>query len=122
MELPVQNLLRSYLVNGTQMCSVNGVLSGSKTLTSAVPQGLILGPLVFLIYINDVPSSLEFSSARMFANDTTLTASGESVLDAEVAIIHDFGNIKQWLSANKLSLNLVRTEYLLIGSSYNIIL
>ena len=99
------------------MCSVNGVLSCSKTVACGVPQGSILGPLLFLIYINDLPGSLEFSSARMFAEDTTLTASGESVLDAEVAINHDFANIKQWLSmANKLSLNLVKTEYLLIGS------
>ena len=56
----------------------------------------------------------------MFTDDTTLTASGESVLDAEVAINHDLANIKQWLSAYKLSLNLVKTEYLLIGSSHNI--
>ena len=102
------------------MCSVNGVLSCSKTVACGVPQGSILSPLLFLIYINDLPRSLEFSSARMFADDTTLTASGESVLDAEVAINHDLANIKQWLSANKLSLNLVKTEYLLIGSRHNI--
>ena len=102
------------------MCSVNGVLSGSKTVMCGIPQGSILGPLLFLIYINELPGSLEFSFARMFADDTTLTASGESVLDAEVAINDDLANIKQWLSANKLSLNLVKTEYLLIGSRHNI--
>ena len=102
------------------MCSVNGVLSCSKTIACGVLQGSIFGPLLFLIYINDFPGSLKFSSARMFADDTTLTASGESVLDAEVAINHDLANIKQWLSANKLSLNLVKTEYLLIGSRHNI--
>ena len=91
-----------------------------KTVACSVPQGSILGPLLFLIYINDLPGSLEFSSPRMFADDTTLTASGESVLDAEVAINHDLANIKQCLSANKLSLNLVKTEYLLIGSRHNI--
>ena len=116
----VLNLLRNYLTDRTQMCSENGVLSGSKTVMCGIPQGLILGPLLFLIYINDLPVSLEFSSARMFADDTTLTASGESVLDAEVAINHDLANIKKWLSANKLSLNLVKTEYLLIGSRHNI--
>ena len=79
-----------------------------------------LGPLLFLIYINDLPGSLGFSSARMFADLITLTASGESVLDAEVAINHDLANIKQCFSANKLSLNLVKTEYLLIGSRHNI--
>ena len=116
----VLNLLRNYLTDRTQMCSVNGVLSCSKTVTCGVPQGSILGPLLLLIYVNDLLGSLEFSSPRMFADDTTLTASGESVLHAEMVINHDLANIKQWLSANKLSLNLVKTEYLLIGSRHGI--
>ena len=102
------------------MCSVNGALSGTKLVTCGIPQGSILGPLLFLIYINDLPNSLEYSSTRMFADDTTLTVSGKSIQDVEVAINHDLTNVKQWLSANRLSLNLVKTEYLLIGSRYNI--
>ncbi|CAB4000722.1 Hypothetical predicted protein [Paramuricea clavata] len=66
----------SYLTNRTQMCSVNGALSGTKLVTCGIPQGSILGPLLFLIYINDLPNSLEYSSTRMFADDTTLTVSG----------------------------------------------
>ncbi|CAB4015864.1 Hypothetical predicted protein [Paramuricea clavata] len=102
------------------MCSVNGALSGTKLVTCGIPQGSILGPLLFLIYINDLPNSLEYSSTRMFADDTTLTVSGKSIQDVEVAINHDLTNVKQWLTANRLSLNLVKTEYLLIGSRYNI--
>ncbi len=58
----------------------------------------------------------------MFADDTNLTVSDncKSIQDAEVAISHDLTNVKQWLSANRLSLNLVKTEYLLIGSRNNI--
>ena len=63
-----------------------------QCVTCGIPEGSILGPLLFLIYINDLPGSLEFSSATMFVDDTTLTASGESVLDAEVAINHDLAN------------------------------
>ena len=59
---------------------------------------------LFLIYIKDLLGSWDFSSARMFADDTTLTASGESVLDAEVATNHDLATIEQRLSANKSSL------------------
>ena len=56
----------------------------------------------------------------MFADDTTLTVSGKSIQEVEGAINHDLANIKRWLFSNKLSLNLVKTEYLLIGSRYNI--
>ncbi|CAB3980152.1 RNA-directed DNA polymerase from mobile element jockey-like [Paramuricea clavata] len=120
LQKPSLNLLVSYLANRTQMCSVNGALSGTKLVTCGIPQGSTLGPLLFLIYINDLPNSLEYSSTRMFADDTILTVSGKSMQDVEVAINHDLTNVKQWLSANRLSLNLVKTEYLLIGSRYNI--
>ncbi len=84
-------------------------------ITCGIPQGSILRPLLFLIYINDLPNSLEYSSTRMFADDTTLPASGKSVPEVEIAINYDLANAKRWLSANKLSLNLIKTEYLLIG-------
>ncbi|CAB4001579.1 Hypothetical predicted protein, partial [Paramuricea clavata] len=109
LQKPSLNLLGSYLANRTQMCSVNGALSGTKLVTCGIPQGSILGPLLFLIYINDLLNSLEYSSTRMFADDTTLTVSGKSIHDVEVAINHDLTNVKQWLSANRLSLNLVKT-------------
>ena len=101
------------------MCFVNGTLSSQKLITCGVPQGSILGPFLFLIYINDLPNSLQYSSARMFADDT-LAASGKSISELQVTINHDLANVKQWFSANKLSLNLIKTEYLLIGSRHNI--
>ncbi len=56
----------------------------------------------------------------MFANDTNITVSGKSIDEAEVAINADLNNIREWLLSNRLSLNLVKTEYLLIGSRHNI--
>ena len=56
----------------------------------------------------------------MFADDTTLTASDKSISELQVTINHDLANVKQWLSANKLSLNLIKIEYLLIGSRHKI--
>ena len=103
------------------MCFVNGTLSSQKLITCGVPQGSILGPLLFLICLNDLPilNGLQYSSARMFADDTTLTASGKSISELQVTINHDLANVKQWLSANKLSLNLIKTEYLLIEQLTN---
>ena len=58
----------SYLRNRSQKCSVNGALSSVSELTCGVPQGSILGPLLFFIYINDLPNCLDTSCAKMFAD------------------------------------------------------
>ena len=98
------------------MLYANGHLSNSRNINYGVPQGSILGPLLFLVYINDLPNCVHTSSVRMFADDTTLTACGKSLLEIESKINSDLANVNAWLLANKLSLNLVKTEYLLIGS------
>ncbi|CAB4037672.1 Hypothetical predicted protein, partial [Paramuricea clavata] len=97
-----------------------GELSTLKYLKYGVPQGSILGPLLFLIYINDLPNCLQHSTARMFADDTNITVSGKLIKDAEVAVNADLNNIREWILSTRLSLNIVKTEYLLIGSRHNI--
>ena len=113
-------LFKSYLSDRSQQCQVNGELSTLKYLKYGVPQGSILGPLLFLIYINDLPNCLQHSTVRMFADNTNITVSGKSIKEAEVAVNADLNNIREWLLPNRLSLNLLKTEYLLIGSRHNI--
>ena len=111
---------KSYLSNRMQKCSVNGFLSHNQTLHCGVPQGTILGPLLFLIYINDLPNCLAHSKTRMYADDTNLSFAGNNVLDIEQNLNQDLENVNEWLIANKLTLNQSKTEFMLIGSRQRI--
>jgi hypothetical protein len=92
------------------------MLSDQRGITCGIPQGSILGPLLFIIYINDLPNCLKHTTPKMFADDTSLTAVGTTLNEAEEIANKDLKNVKVWLSSNKLILNIAKTEYILIGS------
>ena len=73
------NWFRSYLNERIQKCFVNGHFSSSRLLQCGVPQRAMLGPLLFLIYINDLPNCLIHSRARMFVDDTNLTYASNNI-------------------------------------------
>ena len=116
LDLGSLRLFASYLGNRNQKCYVNGVLSSASELRCEVPQCSILGPLFFLIYINDLPNCLNSACAKMFADDTTITISGSSLADLEQETNLELLNLHCWLRANKLSLNVAKTEFMVIGS------
>ena len=111
-------LLKSYLSNRTQKCEINGSTSKENIVKCGVPQGSILGPLFFLLYINDLPSCLNETRPRMFADDTNITASGNCMNDIKSGVNSDLERLRKWLMANKLSLNVAKTEFQLIGTKY----
>jgi hypothetical protein len=76
----------SYLSNRSQRCCVNGELSETAIITCGVPQSSNLGPLLFLIYINDLPNCLAKASPRMFADDTNISIAANSVTELEQII------------------------------------
>ena len=108
----------SYLSNRSQGCCVNGELFEVVKLTCGVPQGSNLGPLPFLIYINDLPNCLETATPRMFADDTSITIAAKSVPELQLIINSELKNLYQWLITNRLSLNVAETEleFMIAGS------
>ena len=109
-------LVKSYLSEHSQKCQVNGFLSSESRIKCGVPQGSVLGPLFFLLCINDLPECLNKTKSRLFAANANITAAGETVDDVEIAVNSDLENLRKWLMANKLSLNVIKTEFIPIGS------
>ena len=97
---------------------MNGSLSGDQYLTCGIPRGTILGPLLLIVYINDLPNCLTNVQYRMYADDTRLTFASNNVAHRERALNENLAkvNVNEWLIANKLTLNKSKTEFMLIGS------
>ena len=106
------NLLKSYLNNRRQMVKIKNSFSSLSFLTKGVPQGSTLGPLLFLIYINDLLKLELKGEIICFADDTTLLYSGKnkSVLNDEINA--DLDKIKHWFYVNNLNINTDKTKYI----------
>ena len=107
---------RSYLSNRKQYTRVNGVDSSSQELKIGVPQGSCLGPLIFLIYINDLARALKISRMSMFADDSCLYHQSSDISLLNEAINEDLRYVDNWLKGNKLSLNVMKTYSMLIST------
>ena len=100
---------KSYLSNRMQYCCINGTNSDYEVNPAGVPQGSCLGPLLFLIYINDLPSVLLNSDSNLYADDTNISTAEELLLKAQENLNTDIKTLEQWLDANKLSPDLVKS-------------
>jgi len=107
------NWFQSYLSNRKQQVHANGVASDTRFISSGVPHGSILGPLLFIIFINDLLKSSTFFSMRLYADDTSLTASGHDLDSLLCEINNHLPAVYEWLCSNKLTLNLTKTKFLI---------
>ena len=89
-------------------------------LTCGIPQGTILGPLLFILYINYLPNCLSSAVARMYVDDNHLTFACNNIETINDVMNHDLRNINKWLVANKLTLNSSKTDFMLVGSQQSL--
>ena len=108
--------LQNYLLNRQQCTSVNGSTSDLSDITCGVPQGSILGPLLFLIYINDLSDVISNTSMYLYADYTVLLSINKDIHDCYTNIQSDLAHINLWCRRNKLSLNIKKTKCMLFGS------
>ena len=112
--------MTSYLHNRTQAVTIQGHLSDPLCVKMGIPQGSILGPLLFLIFINDFPNILDSSTAHMYADDTTVVVSGRDITTVSRTMNNQLTKIKIWLDNNKLIMNKEKTNILLFGSTHKL--
>lgn len=108
-------LIKSYLHNRTQYVSYHNYLSCHQPITCGVPQGSVLGPLLFTLYINDIEHACPELNFILFADDTNLMYSNKDIWTLKRIVNNQLASLANWFKANKLSLNISKTSYILFG-------
>ena len=107
----------SYLTDRKQYVFYNGISSTTKSLSCGVPQGSVLGPLLFLIYINDLPNISEKLSFFLFADDTNIYYESDNLLDLEKTVNEELKKLCLWLNINRLALNVGKTNFVIFRAN-----
>ena len=108
---------KSYQSNLNQYVSINGFYSGLTTINCGVPKGSVLGPLLFLLYINDLNQAIKFCKVHHFADDTNLLCLSNSIKKLNKLVNTDLKHLVNWLNANKISLSAKKTEMVIFKSN-----
>ena len=104
---------KSYLSNRDQYTKIGNTKSKIESIKCGVPQGSVLGPLLFVIYINDLNNAVQFTKVTHFADDTNLTIHNYSLKKINKYVNFDLKCVTEWLRSNRISLNTKKTEILL---------
>ena len=110
---PMYYWVKNYLTNRQQFTVVNSVESSLHNVSCGVPQGSVLGPLLFLVYINDINNAVQNNQLKLFADDTNLFIFDRDIVILERKANECLKNMAIWFNVNKLSLNIEKTCYAL---------
>ena len=121
MSTSVINWFKSYLSKRSQSVNIEGNVSRALPLNTGVPQGSILGPLLFIIYTSDLPLCIpQTCNLFMYADDSTLTCSFTNINEIENNLNTALGRIYDWCTRNKLTINANKTKSMLIGTKQKV--
>ena len=105
--------IKSYLTNRKQFVQFNDSVSTEQIITCGVPQGSILGPLFFILYINDFPKIFELANSMLFADDTSIFLSHKNPDQLVDLLNKELKLVDLWMKTNKLSVNIKKTNFVL---------
>ena len=114
------NWFKNYLSGRTQVNGVGGASSDPLHITSGVSQGSILGPLIFVIHMNDLPLCIKICNVLMYTDDTVLFCAGSNSKVIEDNLNQDLNTLGEWLQVYSLFLNTTKTEAMLFGTHSNL--
>ena len=109
--------IRDYLSDGKQITRVNNVDSDVHDINCGVPQGSILGPLIFILYINGLPGALGGASTYLYADDTTIVCKGKTYTEVTQKLEVQLSNAHTWLLNHRLTLNVRKTKIMFFGTN-----
>ena len=112
---------KSYLTDRMQCTEIGNTQSKLDYVKHGVPQGSVLGPLLFLLYINDIVLSSDNCKFTLFADDTSLFYSHKNKAEGTKILNAELSKIAQWLAANKLSLNVSKSKLLVFGNKCTVL-
>ena len=113
---PILKWFESYLTGRKQYVFYNGATSEIKNITCGVPQGSVLGPLLFLIYINDLPNISKKLTFFLFADDTNIYYESKNLKEIEKTVNEELKKLSLWLNINRLALNVAKTNFVIFRS------
>lgn len=112
---------RSYLSNRKQRTVIGDAVSSVVDVNIGLPQGSVLAPILFIIYINDIKTCLRNCKISLFADDALVSISDKNVDCAVLKIQEDLNNLYKWLCSRKLKLNIDKTKYMIFHKNHNVV-
>jgi hypothetical protein len=110
--------IASYLNNRSQFVSINNVESEKQTIVCGVPQGSVLGPSLFILYVNDMCHASSVLKSILFADDTNLFYTGRNITEMCNIVTEELEHLNQWFMVNKLSLNVEKTNFMIFSNGH----